>query len=300
MSSLFCTYSHCSFVHNLHFVRLKNKAITKWTSPCPKKEGVEDGQTTNNAVETCPRLSCIVAACTSTAYYKDRAYLDNANRISLPPASSLRLPACIQHHRICFIMTLARQQTSHSEADPTLPVSQMSSPSPSCHGEKSVNGLPTYAAPSIFPPNYDVPSGIDHTSQFFEILTAPYCPPASPSPLRRTTPRQEDVERCAAMVDWGDTGEDSTPQEGSSTSQRKSSLGGNSAKDTPIYVPHGPCAWAAGEDIQQTETLLSLRRASVRIIFVRLTHDGLEGSMCSAYIQSGVIAGRKITFISRR
>lgn len=56
MSSLFYTYSHCSFVHNLHFVRLpvKNKAITKKTSPCPKKEGVEDGQTTNNAVETCP------------------------------------------------------------------------------------------------------------------------------------------------------------------------------------------------------------------------------------------------------
>jgi hypothetical protein len=86
------------------------------------------------------------------------------------------------------------------------------------------------------------------------------------------------------MVDWGDTGEDSTPQEGSSTSQRESPSRENSAKDIPIYVPHGPYAWAAGEDIQQTETLLSLR----------------QGSMCSAYVQSGVIAGRKITFISRR
>lgn len=180
-------------------------------------------------------------------------------------------------------MTLARQHTSHSEADPTLLVSRKPSPSTSCYGEKPENGLPTYAAPSIFPPNYDVPSGIDHTSQFFEILTAPYCPPASPSPLRRTTPRQKDVERCEAMVDWGDTGEDSTPQEGSSL-QRESSLRDNSAKDIPIYVPHGPWAWAAGEDIQQTETLLSLR----------------QGSMCSAYIQSGVVAGRKINFISRR
>lgn len=179
-------------------------------------------------------------------------------------------------------MTLARQQTSHSEADPR--VSQTPSPSPSCHDEKSVTGLPTYAAPSIFPPNYNVPSCIDHTSQFFEILTAPYCSPAPLSPWRRTTPRQEDVERCAAMVDWGDTGEDSTPQEGSSTLQRESSSRDTSDKDIPIYVPHGPCAWAAGEDIQQTETLLSLR----------------QGSMCSAYIQSGVIAGRKITFISRR
>lgn len=86
------------------------------------------------------------------------------------------------------------------------------------------------------------------------------------------------------MVDWGDTDDDSIPQEGSSTSQRESSLRENSAKDIQIYVPHGPCAWAAGEDIHQTETLLSLR----------------QGSMCSAYIQSGVIAGRKITFISRR
>ncbi|KAG1826153.1 uncharacterized protein BJ212DRAFT_1475490 [Suillus subaureus] len=181
-------------------------------------------------------------------------------------------------------MTLARQQTSQSEADPTLPVSRMPSPSSSCHDEKSVNGLPTYAAPSIFPHDYNVPSGIDHTSQFFEILTAPYRPPASLSPWRRITPRQEDVERCAAMVDWGDTDEDSTPPEGSSTLQRESSLHENSAKDIPIYVPHGPCAWAAREDIQQTETLLSLR----------------QGSMCSAYVQSGVIAGQKITFISRR
>lgn len=86
------------------------------------------------------------------------------------------------------------------------------------------------------------------------------------------------------MVDWDDTGEGSTPQEGSSTLQRESSLRDNSAKEVPIYVPHGSCAWAAGEDIQQTETLLSLR----------------QGSMCSAYIQSGVIADRKITFISRR
>lgn len=182
-------------------------------------------------------------------------------------------------------MTLAaRQQTSQSEADPALLLSRIPSPSPSCHDEKSTDGLPTYAPPSIFPRDYNVPSCIDHTSQFFEILTAPYHPPASPSPWRRTTPRQEDVERCAAMVDWGDTDEDPTPQEGSSTLQRESSLRENSAKDIPIYVPHGPCAWAAGEDIHQTEMLLSLR----------------QGSMCSAYIQSGVIAGRKITFISRR
>ncbi|KAG1757381.1 hypothetical protein EDB19DRAFT_1900909 [Suillus lakei] len=184
-------------------------------------------------------------------------------------------------------MTLGRQQTSQSEADPTLLLSRTPSPSPSCHDEKSANGLPTYAAPSIFPRDYNVPSCIDHTSQFFEVLTAPYRPPASLSPWRRTTPRQEDVERCAAMVDWGDTDEDSadpTPQEGSSTLQRKSSLHEDSAKDMPIYVPHGPCAWAAGEDIQQTETLLSLR----------------QGSMCSAYIQTGVIASRKINFISRR
>ncbi|KAG2146554.1 uncharacterized protein EDB93DRAFT_1148647 [Suillus bovinus] len=181
-------------------------------------------------------------------------------------------------------MSLARQQTPHSEADPSSLVSRIPSPSPSCYDKKSVNGLPTYAAPSIFPRDFDVPSCIDHTSQFFEILTAPYHPPASSSTLRRATPRQKDVERCAAMVDWGDTEEDSTPQEGSSTSQRKSSLHEDSAKDIPIYVPHGPYAWAAGEDIQQTETLLSLR----------------QGSMCSAYIQTGVIAGRKITFISRR
>lgn len=76
------------------------------------------------------------------------------------------------------------------------------------------------------------------------------------------------------MVDWGDTDEDSTPQEGSSsTLQRESSLPESSAKDISIYVPHGPYAWAAGEDIQQTETLLSLRRAFYRgVIFVCLTH----------------------------
>lgn len=181
-------------------------------------------------------------------------------------------------------MTLARLQTSQVEMDSTLLVSRIPSPSSSCHDEKSVNGLPRYAAPSIFPHDYNVPSGIDHTSQFFEILTAPYRPLASLSPWRRTTPRQEDVQRCAAMVDWGDTDEASTPQGGSSTLQRESSFHENSAKDVPIYVPHGSCAWAAGEDIQQTETLSSLR----------------QGSMCSAFIQSGVIAGRKITFISRR
>lgn len=181
-------------------------------------------------------------------------------------------------------MTLARQQTSQSEAGPSLLVSRTPSPSPSYADEKSVNGLPTYAAPSILPHDYDVPSCIDHTSQFFEILAAPYRPPATLSPWRRTTPCQKDVERCAAMVDWGDTDEDSTSHAGSSTLQREPSSCENSAKNIPIYVPHGPCAWAAGEDIQQTETLLSLR----------------QGSMCSAYIQSGVIAGRKITFISRR
>jgi hypothetical protein len=75
------------------------------------------------------------------------------------------------------------------------------------------------------------------------------------------------------MVDWGDTDDDSIPQEGSSTSQRESSLRENSAKDIQIYVPHGPCAWAAGEDIHQTETLLSLRRAFVAklSLFVLLT-----------------------------
>lgn len=75
------------------------------------------------------------------------------------------------------------------------------------------------------------------------------------------------------MVDWGDTGDDSTRQEGSSSLQRESSLRDNSAKDIPIYAPHGPWAWAAGEDIQQTETLLSLRRESVAKLpfFVLLT-----------------------------
>ncbi|KAG0709055.1 hypothetical protein DFH29DRAFT_890315 [Suillus ampliporus] len=172
------------------------------------------------------------------------------------------------------MMISERQQTSQSEADSTFLHSRAPSPSP------SLDGLPTYAAPSIFPRDYNVPSCIDHTSQFFEILTAPYRPPACLTPWRRTTPREEDVKRCAEMVDWGDTDEDSAdppPQEGFSSRE-------NFAKDVPIYVPHGPWAWAAGEDVQQTETLLSLR----------------QGSMCSAYIQSGVIAGRKITFISRR
>ncbi|KAG1755092.1 uncharacterized protein EDB91DRAFT_1097252 [Suillus paluster] len=185
------------------------------------------------------------------------------------------------------MMTSERQQTSQSAADSTLLHSRTPSISPSCNDDKSVNGLPTYAAPSIFPRDYNVPSCIDHTSQFFEILTAPYRSPACLTPWRRTQPRQEDVERCAAMVDWGDTDEDSAdspPREGFSTLQSGFSSRENFAKDVPIYIPHGPWAWAAGEDIQQTEILLSLR----------------QGSMCSAYIQTGIMAGRKITFISRR
>jgi hypothetical protein len=78
------------------------------------------------------------------------------------------------------------------------------------------------------------------------------------------------------MVDWANTDEKSPAsvlQEGSSTSQGGSSsrapLDGNLPKDMPIYVPHGPWAWAAGEDIQQTETLLSLRRAfTIGVVFL--------------------------------
>ncbi|OJA12051.1 hypothetical protein AZE42_06699 [Rhizopogon vesiculosus] len=184
-----------------------------------------------------------------------------------------------------------RQQTPQSEEGPSFFRSQTASPSPSCHDEMSLSGLPTYAPPSILPRDYNVPSCIDHTSQFFEILTAPYRSPASVEPWLRTKPRQEDLERCTAMVEWRDTDEDfpaSVPQEGSSTLplelSARAAPDGNLVKDVPIYVPHGPWAWAAGGDIEQTETLLSLR----------------QGSMCSAYIQTGVIAGRKITFISRR
>lgn len=154
------------------------------------------------------------------------------------------------------------QRTLQLEDGATFSRSRTASPSPSCHDEESLDGLPRYAPPSILPRDYNVPLSIDHTSSFFHILTAPYHPPASLASLKpwlRTTSRQEDKQRCAAMVEWVDTDEDPTasvPQEGSSTSPR-------GLKDIPIYVPHGPWAWTAGEDIQQTETLLSLRRAFI-------------------------------------
>jgi hypothetical protein len=154
------------------------------------------------------------------------------------------------------------QRTLQLEDGATFSRSRTASPSPSYHDEESLDGLPRYAPPSILPRDYNVPLSIDHTSSFFHILTAPYHPPASLASLKpwlRTTSRQEDKQRCAAMVEWVDTDEDPTasvPQEGSSTSPR-------GLKDIPIYVPHGPWAWTAGEDIQQTETLLSLRRAFI-------------------------------------
>lgn len=170
------------------------------------------------------------------------------------------------------------------EQGPTLLHSRSASPSPSCHDEASSSGLPRYAPPSIFPRDYNAPLCIDHTSQFFHILTAPYRPLASFEPWVRTTPRQQDRERCAAMVEWGDADEHSpasVPQEGSSTSQggpsSRAAPDKNLVKDMPIYVPHGPYAWAAGEDIQQTETLLSLRRAFILTFSFSPTHKYFRG-----------------------
>ena len=218
-------------------------------------------------------------ACTALARFNNiftrPKHKDNANHISF-------------HSRrtSCFTstMTFERPQTSQSDDGPTPSCSRTPSPSLSSHDEMpSSHGLPTYAPPSILPCDYNVPSCIDHTSQFFEILASPYHPQAPLEPWVRSTPRQEDVERCAAMVDWGKADDDpalcraAVLQEGSSTS--RPAVDGNLVPDLPIYVPHGPWAWTAGEDIQQIETLLSLRRTcTVGSSFLPLTilYRGLD------------------------
>ncbi|KAF9229499.1 hypothetical protein BS17DRAFT_771541 [Gyrodon lividus] len=149
----------------------------------------------------------------------------------------------------------------------------------------SWDGEPTYGAtPSILPDDFDIPSCLDRTSVFFQVLTAPYRPPTEIPPWHRSQPRPEDKARCSAMINW--TSDHETNEKMSSDPCAASATNSQPASelDQPIYQPHGRWAWTRGFPIDNPKQLLSLRK----------------GAQCSASIDTGSIADKEIKYICRR
>ncbi|KIK98791.1 hypothetical protein PAXRUDRAFT_133405, partial [Paxillus rubicundulus Ve08.2h10] len=166
---------------------------------------------------------------------------------------------------------------TQAEAGPSMPraTAQPLSRQPSWDGE------PTYGAtPSILPDHSHVPSCLDRTSVFFQVLTALYRPPPETPPWHRSQPRPDDIARCSAMINW--TADHDTRSSDRSTASASSQP--NSELDEPIYQPHGRWAWTHGLPIDDPTQLLSLRK----------------GAQCSASIDSGSIADTEIKYICRR
>ncbi|KAG8219964.1 hypothetical protein J3R82DRAFT_969 [Butyriboletus roseoflavus] len=135
-------------------------------------------------------------------------------------------------------------------------------------------------APSILQTDPHDPPRLDTSSEFFQVLTAPYHPPAETPPLHRAQPHPDHVARCRATINWTSTEptETTSPSHASASSQPASQL------DQPIYQPHGRWAWTHGLSLDDPKQLLSLRK----------------GAQCSASIDSGTVANKEIKYICRK
>lgn len=113
---------------------------------------------------------------------------------------------------------------------------------------------------------------LDTTSEFFQVLTAPYHPPPATPSLNRTQPRPEHVARCRAAINWT-----SAPLTESSSSSHPptSSQPAVGQLDQPIYQPHGHWAWTRGLSIDDPKQLLSLRsgRSPLYLLHMMLIHS---------------------------
>jgi hypothetical protein len=137
---------------------------------------------------------------------------------------------------------------------------------------------PSSPRSSMLPDRRHVPLCLDTTSEFFQVLTAPYQPPVKVPSLRRTKPRPDQVERCRATINWTPAMPTETTSHASTSSQPPSQL------DQPIYRPHGRWAWTHGLPFDDPKQLLSLRK----------------GAQCAASIDSGTVAGKDIKYICRK
>ncbi|KAG1715630.1 hypothetical protein ID866_1512 [Astraeus odoratus] len=164
------------------------------------------------------------------------------------------------------------------EAGPSL--LSMSHESPQAHEEWD-DGLPSYGDhPTLLPGGFAIPSCLDRTSVFFQVLTAVYRPPSELPPWPRWSPPREHRDRCKAMVHFAPpptSAEDVSPDNSPSTSTA-------SAPNQLLYRPHGQWEWSTGLPIDNPRSLLSLR----------------SGLMCSASIDTGTVAGKQIKYICRK
>ncbi|KAF8446121.1 hypothetical protein L210DRAFT_3501839 [Boletus edulis BED1] len=135
---------------------------------------------------------------------------------------------------------------------------------------------------SILTDDFHVPICLDTTSEFFQVLTAPYHPPTEVPPLHRAQPRSDHVKRCRATINWTSSvpaEKPSSPSHASASSQPPPSQ-----LDQPIYKPHGRWAWTHGLPFDDPTQLLSLRK----------------GAQCSATIDSGTVGDKEIKYICRK
>jgi hypothetical protein len=153
---------------------------------------------------------------------------------------------------------------------------------------------PSSPRSSMLPDRRHVPLCLDTTSEFFQVLTAPYQPPVKVPSLRRTKPRPDQVERCRATINWTPAMPTETTSHASTSSQPPSQL------DQPIYRPHGRWAWTHGLPFDDPKQLLSLRSRHSLCMFARDAHSHPEGAQCAASIDSGTVAGKDIKYICRK
>ncbi|KIJ68244.1 hypothetical protein HYDPIDRAFT_24542 [Hydnomerulius pinastri MD-312] len=176
--------------------------------------------------------------------------------------------------------------SSNAQNQPEAGPSTLRAPAQPSSRRESWDGEPTYGAkPSILPDDFEIPSCLDRTSVFFQVLTAPYQPPAEIPAWKRPKARSDDAVKCEAMVHWTEeekkkTSEPSDVPLESSSSQPESP----SDLNKPMYEPHGRWAWTRGFSIDDPKQLLLLRK----------------GAQCSASIDSGSIDGKEVKYICRR
>lgn len=151
-------------------------------------------------------------------------------------------------------------------------------------------------APSILQIDRHVPPCLDDSSEFFQVLTAPYHPPADPPALHRAQSHPDHIARCRATINWTSPG----PTETTSLSHASASLQPASQLDQPIYQPHGRWAWTHGLSLDDPKQLLSLRSRHILRMFARDPHSLLEGAQCFASIDSGTVANKEIKYICRK
>ncbi|KAL4068226.1 hypothetical protein V8B97DRAFT_1918738 [Scleroderma yunnanense] len=150
----------------------------------------------------------------------------------------------------------------------------------SLQAQEAWDGLPSYGdKPTILPTDFTIPSSFDRSSIFFQVLTATFKPLTEILPTwPRWKPPQAHRDKCRAMVHF------TTPsKEEESPSDDVPPTHGISPPELLLYKPHGRWEWSAGLPIDDPKPLLSLRSI-----------------MCSASIDTGLVAGKQIKYICRK